>query len=123
MLLSSFSKTTNMTEKEVTVTVGLRGAQIVHGSYTHFVKSEGTGILQGVVIDKKPEYAKCSKVVRLKEQFIEEAIANPPKSKNSSKLERIWNRIPINKRIEIHAKDLIHSLYPDHVGFSIDILG
>ena len=110
-------------QKEVTLTVYDRGVQASRGSYSHFCKNEGDGIIQGVVIDKRPEFTKCSKVVRLKEHFVKGAIEEPPaESKNRKSLTRIWKSIPVNKRIEIHAKNYVHSMYPNHKGFKIEIV-
>ena len=111
------------TEKQVVLTINDRGIQASRGSYSHFISKDASGIVQGVNVDKQPGYCDCYKRVNLSNQFVQGALDEPPTEvKGSHHLAKIWNKIPEDKRITIHVKNYVHSLYPNHKGFTINII-
>jgi hypothetical protein len=108
------------TEKEVVLSVTHAGTQISRGSYAHFAKMDGDTLIQGVVVEKKPQFSEATESVRLGEQFVLGALTEPPKKLKISP--KVWLSLPENKRIGIHVKTYVLDLYPDHRGYTYEIL-
>jgi len=112
----------NLNESSVILSINLKGTQKEHGTYSHFhhVDSEGKEI-NGVKLEKSPKFCKSYKTVKLGNEFVKGALAEPPENMKNMKLE-VWNRIPERKRITIHVASYVRATHPEHIGYSMDIL-
>lgn len=107
----------------VHLTIELPGVQASRGSYDHFFKIDKNGDeINSIKVIKAPSFSKCHKTVKLSNDFVLGALAEPPESlKHRYKLTK-WLKISENKRIALHVKDFVNSITPGHRGYEMEII-
>jgi hypothetical protein len=105
----------NNNSTEVTLTILIRGAQAIRGSYEQ--NNESTN---GVKTKKAPIFCKAYKTIKLGNEFVSGALSEAPKHLNMRP--QIWKKIPENKRIAIHIGDYVKATHPEHRGYTMKIL-
>ena len=111
-----------ITEKQVVLSVNLIGMQTSKGVYSHFCKQgESSKLLEGIVVEKRPKFSITTEVVRLKEQFVQGALTEIPVQLQGRISEKIWNKIPENKRIAIHVNSYVRDMFPNNRGYKFEI--
>jgi hypothetical protein len=108
------------TEKQVALTVMFRGAQVSRGRYSFISAKTAEGTIPGVVIEQRPLFSQVTKQLALKEQFVQGALEEAPKSMKMKPI--VWRTIPEDKRIGIHVKHLVRDLYPENVAYVYEII-
>lgn len=110
----------NYSEKQVALSISFAGAQTSRGSYEYCKVKTVKGEQEGLITEKRPKFARVTKQMTLKEQFIQSALESPP---TSMKLKpEVWKSFSEDKRIGIHVRDLVVSLYPGRVGYTYQII-
>ena len=107
-------------EKQVALTVEFRGAQTSRGSYDYYKVKTSEGEQEGLLTERRPKFSRVTKQMTLKDQFIEEALHNPPASMKMKP--DFWRTFSEDKRIGIHILSLVKELYPERIGFTYEII-
>jgi hypothetical protein len=108
---------------EVRLSLNLAGRQAIRGSYSHFHKVGRTGDdINGVHVDRKPVFTEAKKTVRLSNFFVRCALDEPTEGLKRKIKPSFWNKIPPEKRIELHVAAYVRAFHPEHRGYEMEIL-
>jgi hypothetical protein len=106
--------------REVELRITIPGSQAIRGSYSHYHRVEKDGKeLNGVRIERKPEYCEAKKNVHLGTSFVAGAIAEAPEYLHMRP--HIWRKLPENKRIAIHVGAYVRATHPEHRSYEMEI--
>jgi hypothetical protein len=108
-------------QAEVCLSINLQGQQAIRGRYTYYHrKGEQGQDISSAKIDRAPEYCKSFKTVRLGNEFVNGALAEPPS--HYKMRPEIWKKFPEKKRLDIHINSYIQATVPEYRSFTVEIL-
>lgn len=111
----------NYNQKEVALTINLRGAQAIRGSYSHYHKVEKNGKeTNGIRLEKAPIFCNAFKTVKFGNEFVQGALSEAPEELHMRP--QIWKKMPEERRIAIHVGAYIRAVHPEHRGYTMKIM-
>lgn len=108
---------------EVTLTISLRGAQAIRGSYSHAMKIGDNGKeINGVITERKPLFTEAKKTIHLNNEFVKDSlIRTPPEFRNRFN-DKYWRSMPEEKRLDMAINGYVESICPDNRSYNYELI-
>jgi hypothetical protein len=110
-------------QSTVNLSIKLEGTQKQRGIYSHYHKIDPNGKdVNGVRTERPTSFTECKKTIHLANEFVINALAEPPGHlKNKIKIP-FWKGLPEEKRIALHVNAYINATHPEHHGYVMEIM-
>jgi len=109
-------------DKQIVLTVISRGTITTRGEYGFITsKDNDDKLVTKLTVGRPTQFGLTKQVVHLKEAFTQGCIEEPPMSNHPIPM-KIWNNIPVNKRIDLHIHRYVRDMFPGHKEYSYEII-
>lgn len=108
---------------EVVLAINIAGTQALRGIYDHSIKvgSDGKEI-DTLITEHKPIFSKCTKSIRLSNEFVKDALTNVPPEIEGRVSQKRWNTFSEQKKIGMAIHSYVNSVHPNHRTYTYEII-